>query len=168
VTTWQITFSDRFNYSQYDDLIFPIALSSDIQTQILVRVKLDTGSTFCVFQPSYAELLEIEIEKGNLQRIRTATGSFTAYGHEITMIVGELEWQAVVYFAEDEFFPVNVVGRVGFLDRLKIGLVDYEQLLYLSACAEVWTHFVFLRLCRFRSAVSASPRRQILLILMRL
>jgi hypothetical protein len=46
--------------------------------------------------------------------------------------VFDLEWQAVVYFAETEAFAVNVVGRMGFLDRLQIGIVDYEQLLYLG------------------------------------
>ena len=68
--------------------------------------------------------------------IRTATGSFTAYGHEVTIKVGQLEWQADVYFAEDEGFPVSVVGRVGFLDRLRLGLTDFEQLLYLGAYDE--------------------------------
>ena len=43
----------------------------------------------------------------------------------------DLEWQAVVYFAEPETFNINVVGRVGFLDRLQVGIVDYERLLYL-------------------------------------
>ena len=57
------------------------------------------------------------------ERIGTATGAFTAYGHEITLTVMELEWRATVYFAEPEDFPVSVVGRVGFLDRLKVGLV---------------------------------------------
>lgn len=42
------------------------------------------------------------------------------------------EWQVVVYFAEREAFNINVVGRIGFLDRLQVGIVDYEQLLYLG------------------------------------
>lgn len=134
---WQLTFTDRINYSTYDDLMFPIALSSDIGNQIIVRVKLDTGSTFCVFQPHYADLLGLNVESGSSEKIRTVTGSFTAYGHDITMTVGELEWQTTVYFADDENFPVNVVGRIGFLDRLRIGLVDYEQLLYLNAYDEI-------------------------------
>lgn len=76
------------------------------------------------------------MESGVSQRIRTATGAFTAYGHEISMTVSGLEWQAFVYFAEDNSFPVNVVGRVGFLDRLRVGVVDYEQLLYIAAYDE--------------------------------
>ena len=77
--------------------------------------------------------MKLDLEAGTPERIRTATGTFLAYGHEITLSIEGLEWQATVYFAEDEYFPVNVVGRVGFLDRLRIGLVDYEQTLYLSA-----------------------------------
>jgi hypothetical protein len=50
----------------------------------------------------------------------------------LTLWSFELEWQAVVYFAEPEEFDINVLGRVGFLDRLKVGIVDYEQLLYVG------------------------------------
>ena len=92
----------------------------------------DCGSKFCVFQPHFARLLGFELESGAPQRIRTAAGSFPAYGHEVTLTVGELEWQTTVYFAEPEDFPINVVGRIGFLDHLRVGLVDYEQLLYLG------------------------------------
>ncbi|NOT62082.1 MAG: hypothetical protein HOP19_17855 [Acidobacteria bacterium] len=35
-------------------------------------------------------------------------------------------------FAKPKDFPVNVAGRIGFLDHVQRGLVDYEQLLYLS------------------------------------
>lgn len=136
MSDWQLGFTDRIDYSSYGDLIFPVALSSDLTNQVIVRAKLDTGSTFCVFQRRYAELLGLDVESGAAQRMRTVMGSFTAYGHEITMTVGGLEWQAVVYFAADENFPVNVVGRVGFLDRLRVGVVDYEQLLYLAAYDE--------------------------------
>ena len=66
------------------------------------------------------------------EKIRTAAGSFPAYGHEVTLQVGDLQWDTTVYFAEPEDFPVNVVGRIGFLDHLQIGLVDYERQLYLG------------------------------------
>jgi predicted aspartyl protease len=136
VNGWQLTFSERFDYSRFNDIVLPLTLSSDKANQILLRAKVDTGSTFCVFQRRHADLLNIDLETGTRRRIRTATGSFTAYGHEVTITVGQLEWQAEVYFAEDEDFPVNVLGRVGFLDRLRLGLTDYDQLLYLSAYDE--------------------------------
>ena len=72
----------------------------------------------------------LNLTSGIPERIRTAAGSFPAYGHEVTLQVGDLQWDTTVYFAEPEDFPVNVVGRICFLDHLQIGIVDYEQLLY--------------------------------------
>jgi len=97
-----------------------------------VDAKLDTGSTFCVFQRDFADILGLDLERGQRQWIGTATGSVLTYGHEIILATCGLEWQAVVYFAESENFYLNVVGRVGFLDRLKIALVEYDQELYLN------------------------------------
>ena len=50
----------------------------------------------------------------------------------MTLSFFDMEWQAVVYFAENESFYVNVLGRLVFLDRLKIGSVDNEDLIYLA------------------------------------
>lgn len=41
-----------------------------------------------------------------------------------------------VYFAKEESFTRNVLGRQGFLDRVKLGLIDYEGKLLLSAYSE--------------------------------
>lgn len=97
-----------------------------------VDVKLDPGSTFCVFQRLIGEELGFDIERGIPQWIGTATGRFLAYGHEAMLIVLDIETTATVYFAVDEHFPINVLGRTGWLDRLRLGLVDYESHLYLS------------------------------------
>lgn len=118
-------------YCQHDEITVEIGLYSNTSF-VEFEAKLDTGSKFCVFQPSWAAKLELDLLSGMPQRIRTAIGSFNAYGHEVTLIVGELEWQTTVFFAEPENFPINVVGRIGFLDHLQVGLVDYEQLLYLG------------------------------------
>lgn len=130
---WTLTFDERINYPHNKQGINLTAiLSVGNELPISVEAKLDTGSTFCVFQHHFAKLLGLEIEKGEPEIILTATGKFIAYGHEVTMKIENLEWDASVYFAQDESFPVNVLGRIGFLDRLKIGLVDYEQFLYLN------------------------------------
>ncbi len=129
---FSLIFSDCLSYGRYDEITAEIFLSSSTSTHIAVEAKVDTGSKFCIFQLQYAFLLGFDLERGVKERIRTAAGSFIAYGHEVTLTVSDIEWEAIVYFAEMENFPVNVVGRVGFLDHLRIGLVDYEQLLYIS------------------------------------
>jgi len=128
---WNFAFLAKVDYTRFDEITVPITLRSGI-SEIVVDAKLDTGSKNCIFQPRYARWLQLDLTSGTPQRFRTAAGSFNAYGHEITLQVGDLQWTTTIYFAEPENFPVNVVGRVGFLDHLQIGLVDYEQQLYLS------------------------------------
>jgi len=128
---WILTFLEQVDYSPSDEITVDIKLiSASFKAPVLA--KLDTGSKNCIFQPRYAKSLKLELTSGAPQRFRTAAGSFNAFGHEITLQVGDLQWTTTVYFAEPETFPVNVVGRIGFLDHLQIGLVDYEQQLYLS------------------------------------
>jgi hypothetical protein len=132
MSQFSLGFSDCFDYGRYDEVTVEILLSSAPETHVAIDAKVDTGSKFCIFQPRYASLLGFDLEAGVRERIRTAAGHFIAYGHEVTLTVADIEWDTVVYFAEMETFPVNVVGRVGFLDHLQVGLVDYEQQLYLG------------------------------------
>jgi hypothetical protein len=37
-----------------------------------------------------------------------------------------------VFFAQDAEFSRSVLGRNGWLNRLRIGLIDYDSMLYLS------------------------------------
>lgn len=128
---WSLAFSTLVDYRAHDEITAEVILVGGAAS-VKVDAKLDTGSKFCVFQPSWAAWLGLDLLSGVPQRIRTAAGSFPAFGHEVTLKVGELEWQTTVFFAEPEDFPINVVGRIGFLDHLRVGLVDYEQLLYLG------------------------------------
>jgi hypothetical protein len=132
MSAFSLEFSDCLNYSRYDEITVEIFLSSNQETHVAVEAKVDTGSKFCIFQPRYAFLLGFDLKAGVRETIRTAAGHFIAYGHEVTLTVSDIEWDTVVYFAEMENFPVNVVGRIGFIDHLQFGLVDYEQLLYLG------------------------------------
>jgi hypothetical protein len=97
-----------------------------------VVAKIDTGSTYCVFERHLGEGLDLEIESGLPVTIGTATGTFKAYGHELTLSVLGIETVSVVYFAENEYFDRNVLGRIGWLDRVKLGLIEREGKLFLS------------------------------------
>ena len=100
--------------------------------EVTLEAKLDTGSDLCVFNRVYADLLNLELENGTVQSIRTAAGSFLTYAHEVKISVKDLEWEATVYFAVPADFPVNVLGRKGFIDHLRLGVIDYDQILYLA------------------------------------
>lgn len=93
---------------------------------------VDTGSTYCIFERLHGEALGIDIESGLPIEMGTVTGSFRAYGHEMTMNILGIESIATVYFAESELFDRNVLGRIGWLDQLKLGIVEHDGKLLLS------------------------------------
>ena len=130
--SYSLEFPYRHLYDSRNKITVPITLLSDSSRWVDVVAAVDSGSTFNIFDRVCAESLGLSIELGLRQQIGTAVGSFYCYGHELTVSVFDLEWQALVYFAEPEAFNINVVGRVGFLDRLHVGIVDYDRLLYLG------------------------------------
>jgi predicted aspartyl protease len=88
-----------------------------------VKAKVDTGSAFCVFERVHGLRLGLEIETGMPLRMMTATGAFDTFGHTINVSVLGIEIEATVYFAAEESFYLNILGRQGFLDRVKLGLI---------------------------------------------
>jgi len=44
-----------------------------------------------------------------------------------------VEFLAIVCFAQDSGFNRNFLGRSGWLDRLRIAIIDYDRMLLLSA-----------------------------------
>jgi hypothetical protein len=127
-----IEFDKTYFYSLYDvGVTVPVKLFH-AGKEVEFDAKIDTGSTFCVFQRLHGELLGLEIENGTPTEIGTATGSFRAFGHELRLSVLGIEIIATVYFAESDYFNRDVLGRIGWLDRVKLGLIDQEGKLFLS------------------------------------
>ena len=104
-------------------ITLPVTLGANSLT-VDFEAKLDTGSSHCIFERRYGENLGLEIEKGTLEKFGTATDGFFAYGHELTISVLEVETVSMVYFAKEDWFTRNVLGRQGWLDRVKLGLID--------------------------------------------
>ena len=102
------------------------------ENQVGFTAKIDTGSSHCIFERKHGQQLELEIEKGIELIFNTATGNFRAFGHEITIFVLGIETVSTVYFAENDYFDRNVLGRISWLDRVKLGLIDQEGKLFLS------------------------------------
>lgn len=127
----ELFFDAVHDYSSSDAISVPVKLrSGDAEAEFVAFV--DTGATFCVFERGWGEALGLNIESGSALRFSTATGSFDAYGHALTIETLGREFDAVVYFAEHEGFRRNVLGRRGWLDQVRLGLIEHEAKLYVS------------------------------------
>ena len=128
----EISFSISYRYNTLESgIVVPVGIS-DGKTVVKFEAKVDTGSSFCVFQRIQGERLGLDIESGTPLRMSTATAPFDTFGHSINLSVLGIETEATVYFAAEESFYLNILGRQGWLDRVKLGLIDYEGKLLLS------------------------------------
>lgn len=122
------------HFIQYDSGISGISIRIELAAErsVSLEAKIDTGATDCVFSRSVGEEIGVNIEKGDPVKFSTATGPFRAFRNEVLLSVLGEQFEASVCFAENPAFNRNVLGRHGFLDRVVLGIVDYEGSLYLK------------------------------------
>ena len=78
-------------------------------------------------------MLNLEIEAGDAKTFSTATGPVDTFGHMVSLEVLDIEFESMVYFFADQLINKNLLGRGGWLDRVRFGLVDYDREVYLAA-----------------------------------
>jgi hypothetical protein len=131
--TTQLSFTDEFRYA--DDLSgisLPVMLSYGEKSR-RVWAKVDTGSEVCLFSHEDGLKLGVPIEQGLPITLSSLGGDVEAFGHEVIIQTGALVFQSVAYFAKYSGLPRNILGRRGWLRKLKLAVIDYDNLLYLSA-----------------------------------
>jgi hypothetical protein len=77
--------------------------------------------------------LALKVERGVPMSFATANSRFQAFGHEVTISTLNIEVHSLVFFFADADIVKNVLGRHGWLVHLNVGIVDYDQLLYLDS-----------------------------------
>ena len=132
MTTHSLSFIQRFRYDDSLDGINLEAILHFGQESATCSAKVDTGAHVCLFEREIGEGLGIEVENGQRVRLRTLTGTLTAFGHEVTLQTIGLTLHTVVYFPLHYNLQRNLLGRQGWLRLIRLGLVDYDRELFLS------------------------------------
>jgi predicted aspartyl protease len=126
------TFRARHSYdTTQTGITIPVELS-DGQKIVQINPKLDTGASFCIFKRNYGEMLGLDVEGGTPALVSTANSMFQAFGHRLTMTALGLQFDVMVYFAADENIKRSVLGRLGFIDQLRLCLIEHDGELYVS------------------------------------
>jgi hypothetical protein len=111
-------------------ILIPIRLiHGDRSVELTAR--MDTGAADCLFDRFYADILGLP-DSGVERYYRTVTGSFQAFGHEVTVETLGLQWSALVFFHAMGNPAHAFVGRRGWLDRVRLGIVHDERRLFLG------------------------------------
>ncbi|MGA2595389.1 MAG: aspartyl protease family protein [Bryobacteraceae bacterium] len=128
-----LRFKTRYRFDdRQTGIAVPVSLRvSDVSLDL--TAKIDTGADYCMFERGYAEALAIDVEKGELREFSSMGGSFQAFGHELTIQVLDLTLDSTtVYFYQDSGKMRNVLGRHGFLNRVRLGLIEHDSAVYCS------------------------------------
>ena len=111
--------------------MIPVVLRSGAK-EVQIAACVDTGASFCVFRTEIAEALGLDLTSGIRKRFRTANSAFEAYGHGVEVDAFGFATHALVYFFADPLIDRNVLGRTGWLDRVRLGLVHHDNQIYLG------------------------------------
>lgn len=129
---YQLQFARVHNYSGGGgSAAIPVVLRSSTAS-VSLAASIDTGASFCLFGADVAEALGLDLTSGSHLRFRTADGVFEAYGHEVELTALGVVTYSMVYFFADPMIDKNVLGRTGWLDRVRLGLVHHDSEVYLA------------------------------------
>jgi hypothetical protein len=129
---FHLSTAEAFHYPDHaDGITLLVTLNAGGHT-VEALAKVDTGASLCLFSREIGLHLGLVIEQGMHTTLNTLTGPLEAFGHEVRLEVGALVFDTVVYFAKHPGLPRNFLGRQGWLRNVRLGLVDYENTLYLA------------------------------------
>ena len=127
-----LSFDVSYLYEENDGGIsLPIILSYG-DSQIRTFAKVDTGADFCIFSHELGENLGIDVPSGIPKTMGSLTGLLDTFGHEITIQACGIALQSVAYFAKYPGLSRNLLGRNGWIRKLRIGIMDYDSTIYLA------------------------------------
>jgi len=130
--SFNLNFQKKHTYNSLEIGITIDALLRHGSSEVTCLAKVDSGSEFCLFERGVAEAIGNDVESGHNRLFSTLTGNFTAFGHELELETLGLRLQSFVYFPETDSIRRNLLGRQGWLQLVKLALIDYDSALYLS------------------------------------
>jgi len=120
------------SYSDSNGIVTcPVRLRSGTGS-VRIFPTIDTGASDCLFERKWGDWLGLDIEAGEDRIFHTATGPLHTFGHIVQIVAFDIAIESMVYFFADPAINKNLLGRNGFLDRLRLGLVHYDRELYLA------------------------------------
>jgi hypothetical protein len=122
-----IEFDVLFNYADQEEGIeIPLVLNANGRSLMTVGF-VDTGCGACLFSNEIGMDLGIDIESGEFAIFKSgAGGSVPAYGHPVVIEFLGIAFESSMYFAKYQGLKRNLLGRVGFLRKLRFGLIEYD------------------------------------------
>lgn len=131
--SWQFSFSTQLHLREdHLGLRLPIKLSFTGQ-EVEIDAYFDTGSAYCVVPRWVGAGLGLDIEAGAFTTLRTGGGPLPSYLHHVNLTIGDLTFEDAPLCVEKyQGLDRCLLGRAGWLQKVWLGLVTYDERLYLN------------------------------------
>lgn len=134
--SWPITYTERYHYqSTLNGIEIPTTLKYGERAASMMA-KVDTGARYCLFKREVGEQLGLKVDAGAPIVLESLGGPVEAFGHEVILQTLNLNFYSFVYFAKYPHLRRNILGSVGWLRNIRLGVVDYDEMVYLAPYAE--------------------------------
>jgi hypothetical protein len=135
-----LSFEAAFDYAPWAwasrGVFVPITLGEGANSSQIIDVRVDSASTYSVFGRQWADLLDLDWDAGDVLTISTASGTFRARLHEVTVSLLDWQWSVWAAFAEWDTAPPSprrdVLGLTGFFDHFVVAIDDLAQIIFLE------------------------------------
>ena len=125
-----LSFSFEFHYPDLPEGIRLPTTLTFAGVAVRAHAFVDPGAAYCVFSHEVGKELGLVIESGIPKRFSTLAGTLDTFGHEVTLQTLEVRFQSFVYFAKYPGIERNLLGRIGWLDRMPIALIHHDNMFY--------------------------------------
>ncbi len=113
----------RYPYVSYAGRFLPI-IGIEIKGRedwVIFDAYVDSGAGYSIFHTDVAEVLGIDIEKGEENFVVVGDGSkIKVYNHNVKVRIAGKEFEAVIGFSYRLGIGFNVLGQESIFDRFKI------------------------------------------------
>ena len=111
----------EFPYLQFREKYLPmIPLALRGKERIETIGLVDSGAAFSIFKPSFADILGINIRRGERVLAEGISGRIQVDVHEIEMEVEGIQFKCRVGFSPHYSASINIIGREGFFHHFII------------------------------------------------
>lgn len=128
----ELSFAVMHRYASNDGIEIPLTIAYGGQ-EVRASGYVDCGAEASIFSNEIGQLLGIALEAGEPKLFGPASGgTLQTFGHLVTLEFFGITMESVVYFAKFPGLRRNLLGRNGWLSKLRFGLVEYDSTVFLS------------------------------------
>ncbi len=120
----------KFNYIFFEGKFLPIVPLKIQGKEGWVEFKafIDTGASYCLFHADVAEVLGIDVEKGEKDEMVVGDGNIlVVYIHFLPVSIAGKEFQAKIGFSKGIGVNMEIIGRKDIFDHFVVCFDEQER-----------------------------------------